>query len=281
MYLISDNAPKRQPHEQAHHRNCGEREGVSHRGCGAPLAGGFPARRLVSDRNEARLRNRYLADIKVKISFISANFKIRTVILETRPPHYLRCEGTGEDASVASTLKQTSEIFLTERPGVETQLRVKAKAEVFGRLGSFGLTVMKTKADRMWEEFNANVAAVLRQSPDIEDDEISARRPHDEAAQDFLRSPSAAASASAASLSATKPAKSKWWQRFVGPSQAGASDTARDLRLPSDIYVEFRCGDAVIKVLWPGGAHAEAATWLKSMTEKPRWSEPKPTPSDR
>jgi carbon monoxide dehydrogenase subunit G len=77
----------------------------------------------------------YLADIKVKISFISANFKIRTVILETRPPHYLRCEGTGEDASVASTLKQTSEIFLTERPGVETQLRVKAKAEVFGVLG--------------------------------------------------------------------------------------------------------------------------------------------------
>ena len=39
----------------------------------------------------------YLAEIKVKISFISANFKIKTTILETRPPHYLRCEGTGEE----------------------------------------------------------------------------------------------------------------------------------------------------------------------------------------
>ena len=40
----------------------------------------------------------YLANIKVKISFISANFKIKTTILETRPPHYLRCEGIGEDS---------------------------------------------------------------------------------------------------------------------------------------------------------------------------------------
>ena len=39
----------------------------------------------------------YLADIKVKISFVAASFKIKTTILETRPPHYLRCEGTGED----------------------------------------------------------------------------------------------------------------------------------------------------------------------------------------
>ena len=104
----------------------------------------------------------YLANIKVKISFISANFKIKTTILETRPPHYLRCEGIGEDSSVASSLKQTTEMFLTEQPG-GTEIRTKTHAEVFGRLGSFGLSVMKTKADRMWEEFGANLAAVLRQ----------------------------------------------------------------------------------------------------------------------
>ena len=104
----------------------------------------------------------YLANIKVKISFISANFKIKTTVLETRPPHYLRCEGVGEDSSVASSLKQTTEMFLTEHPG-GTEIRTKTHAEVFGRLGSFGLSVMKTKADRMWEEFGANLAAVLRQ----------------------------------------------------------------------------------------------------------------------
>src|SRR5271166_1522120 len=94
---------------------------------------GVQSVQVLSDRD-------YLAEIKVKISFISANVKIKTTILETRPPHYLRCEGTGEDSSVASSLRHTSEIFLTEQPGDQTELRVKAKAEVFGRLGSFGLT---------------------------------------------------------------------------------------------------------------------------------------------
>lgn len=205
----------------------------------------------------------YLADIKVKISFVAASFKIKTTILETRPPHYLRCEGTGEDSSVASSLKQTSEIFLTERPGGQTEIRVKAKADVFGRLGSFGLTVMKTKADRMWEEFGANLAAVLRQGP--ESGAVSAPRV---AATEPAAGWRAAAS-SAGAQSVGQPALSKWWQRVVGALQTGSSDTARAMRLPTDIYVEFQRGDAVIRVLWPAGAHAEAAAWLKNLTERP------------
>lgn len=51
----------------------------------------------------------YLASVKVKISFIAARFKIRTTVLETRPPYYLKSEGTGEDSSVGSSLKQSSE----------------------------------------------------------------------------------------------------------------------------------------------------------------------------
>lgn len=38
----------------------------------------------------------YLAEIKVKISFIAARFKVRTKIVESRPPDYLRIEGTGK-----------------------------------------------------------------------------------------------------------------------------------------------------------------------------------------
>jgi uncharacterized protein len=101
----------------------------------------------------------YLAEIKVKISFISARFKVRTRILETRPPFYLRCEGTGEDSAVASSMKQTSELFLTDLGDGTTEMLVKAKADVFGRLGTFGLSVMKTKVDRMWEEFGSNFKA--------------------------------------------------------------------------------------------------------------------------
>jgi uncharacterized protein len=103
----------------------------------------------------------YLAVIKVKISFISAKFRVRTKILESEPPFYLKCEGTGEDSAVASSVKQTSELFLTDLGGGSTEIRVKAKADVLGRLGAFGFSVMKTKVDRMWEEFCEKFEAVV------------------------------------------------------------------------------------------------------------------------
>ncbi|MEJ8821684.1 SRPBCC family protein [Variovorax humicola] len=101
----------------------------------------------------------YVAVMHVKIAFINAKFKLRTTIVEQRAPSYLRTEGTGEDASVASSLKQQSEIFLTPTADGGTELRIKVQVDVLGRLGTFGLSVMKTKADRMWEEFGANLAA--------------------------------------------------------------------------------------------------------------------------
>lgn len=103
----------------------------------------------------------YISHIQVKIAFVSARFKIKTTIVEMRAPNYLRSEGTGEDASVASSLKQSSEIFLTGQPDGKTELRMKINVDVLGRLGTFGLSVMKTKADRMWEEFGTNLSARL------------------------------------------------------------------------------------------------------------------------
>jgi len=107
----------------------------------------------------------YLAEMHVKIAFVSARFKIRTTVVETRPPHYLRSQGTGEDASVASSLKQVSELFLAELADGQTELRMKIKVDMLGRLGTFGLSVMKTKADRMWDEFGVNLAARLAPAP--------------------------------------------------------------------------------------------------------------------
>ena len=92
----------------------------------------------------------YVAEMHQKISFISAKFKLRTQIVEQRAPEYLRVEGTGEDASVASSLKQTSEVFLAPTADGGTELRIKVNVDVLGRLGAFGLSVMKTKADRLW-----------------------------------------------------------------------------------------------------------------------------------
>lgn len=103
----------------------------------------------------------YLALMHVKISFISANFKLRTRITDRRAPVYLRSEGTGEDIAVASSLKQSTEVFLTEVAHNKTQLRMKVHADLLGRLGTFGLSVMKTKANRLWLEFGENLTARL------------------------------------------------------------------------------------------------------------------------
>ncbi len=158
----------------------------------------------------------YVALMHVKIAFISAKFRLRTTIVEQRAPEYLRAEGTGEDASVASSLKQQSEIFLTPTADGGTELRIKVQVDVLGRLGTFGLSVMKTKADRMWEEFGANLAARIDGdgAPSTKVAPTAAQAP----APDALRTPAGApARAAPAAVLATAPSLSP------SPSPASAS----------------------------------------------------------
>lgn len=95
----------------------------------------------------------YLAEVRVKFSFISVQFRMRTVIVERRPPMYLRVTGTGEDSRIASSVSHESELFVTDMGDGQTEIRFQGKAQVFGKLGSFGLNMMKPKIDRMWSEF--------------------------------------------------------------------------------------------------------------------------------
>ena len=103
----------------------------------------------------------YLATIKVKISFVSASFRIRTVIAEQRPVAYLRSVGTGEDSALASSLRHETQIFLEPTPEGATLFKVESDVEVLGRVGAFGLSAMKTKADRLWTDFVEQLQARL------------------------------------------------------------------------------------------------------------------------
>jgi uncharacterized protein len=99
----------------------------------------------------------YIATMQVKLSFISANFKIRTVLNTVEPPSYLASQGQGEDKAVVSSFKQSSEMFLHPHGEGQTEFRFRATIDVLGRLGSFGLAAMRTKADRMWDELGENL----------------------------------------------------------------------------------------------------------------------------
>ena len=206
----------------------------------------------------------YVAVMKVKISFISARFKLKTRIVESDAPRYLRAEGTGEDTSVASSLKQVSEMWLAERDGGGTELRMKVKVDVLGRMGTFGLGVMKTKADRLWDEFGVNAAARLATG---EGSVVSARTAFDKAP---VVAPAVATAS--APVPATAPAAVSVVAQ-VAPLAvpAGARQVpapgfwARLFGARQDIRVEVQRGDTRIVVSWPVQAAPECAAWLRSL----------------
>ena len=209
----------------------------------------------------------YIAQIHVKISFISAKFKLRTTIVEQRAPHYLRCEGTGEDASVASSLKQQSELFLAELPDGRTELRMKVKVDVLGRLGTFGLSVMKTKADRMWEEFGQNLVARLEGGPPVAAAPAPAPVIQTAAPASVAVAARPVATVAAPAPVATPPAAVPappaaagrgWWSRLVN----GSAPHGRHIR------IELQRGDTLLKVDWPVDAAADCSAWLRDVTSR-------------
>ncbi len=207
----------------------------------------------------------YVSVIHVKIAFISAKFKIKTTIVEQRVPHYLRTEGTGEDASVASSLKQSSEIFLTERDDGQTELRMKIHVDVLGRLGTFGLSVMKTKADRMWDEFANNLAARLAPAVEPETATVNATEPTLSAETSSAPSNAVTAARSvheaAGPLASVQKQPAGWWARVFGPFSRQSPEAAPPAW--PHIRVDLKRGETVITVYWPLQASAECRAWLQ------------------
>jgi uncharacterized protein len=209
----------------------------------------------------------YLAQMQVKLAFINAKFKIHTTVVEQRAPHYLRSVGTGDDASVASSFKQVSEIELERTEAGHTALRMAIRVDLLGRLGSFGMNVMKTKSDRLWEEFGRNLMARAVASAPPTAALAAPTAPVRDAGTVAVHDPQAQAASTQrpaiASLPFTArhgiPVRAGWWRRLFAPAAAGPGAQ----RLPNDICIEVRRGDATVTVLWPAQDGAECAAWLR------------------
>ena len=76
-----------------------------------------------------------------------------TEITEEQPPHRLLCVTKGEEGGKASMLTATSEIVLSEGDNKSTAIRCSSEVAVVGRLGKFGLGIMKKQAGRLAAEF--------------------------------------------------------------------------------------------------------------------------------
>jgi len=209
----------------------------------------------------------YVALMKVKISFISAKFKLHTQVVEQREPEYLRVEGTGEDASVASSLRQTSEVSLISTPEGGTELGLKVRLDLLGRLGTFGLSVMKTKADRMWDEFSRNLAERIdgrASGAEAEPAVAETSNTEGEAAGGYTvdgtgANPRPAARAAPPVEAVRKP--SGWVARILG--------MGRPCPASGVIRVEIRQSDRIVAVEWPVEAADQCQDWLRELLMRP------------
>jgi carbon monoxide dehydrogenase subunit G len=160
----------------------------------------------------------YRARIRVKIAFISAHFDIRTVITETDPPTFLRAEASGEDGKIGSSVSAKVEMRLTPTGDSQTELCVKAKADVLGRLGTLGLNPMRTKAEGMWGQFCEALALQLSGgSPAAET-----------AASSSTIAPASRAAAKAAPAPGTPTRRSGWLSWFAPRSEVFRAEIERN-----------------------------------------------------
>ena len=109
----------------------------------------FPGCQSVSPLGE----DKYEAAIKVSIGPIKTVFNVNFEITEKRPEEFLAYLSRGEEGNRASRLKANSTLTLSPLDGGRTEVVYTSDLSVVGRLGKFGLGMMKNKADTMGDEF--------------------------------------------------------------------------------------------------------------------------------
>ena len=105
----------------------------------------------------------YRAVIAVKVGPIAARFTILVEVEEEIEPRLLRTRSRGEEGSRASAVNSANILKLSEPAPGRTEVAWSAEAAVTGRLGKYGLGVMRKKAEalsaRFVEDFRARVEA--------------------------------------------------------------------------------------------------------------------------
>ena len=97
----------------------------------------------------------YLAKVRVQVGVIKAEFNVQVEVESETPPAELRSRTRGEEGSRASSISAENVLRLTARGPDETEVYYASEVSVVGRLGKFGLGVMKKKAQSVGREFAA------------------------------------------------------------------------------------------------------------------------------
>lgn len=97
--------------------------------------------------------NAYRASVKVAIGPIKTTFNIVVEVIEQHPPTLWTSVIRGEEGGKASSLNARSQLHLFAIDSDRTEVRYASEVSIFGRLGKFGLGVMKKRAEALGDEF--------------------------------------------------------------------------------------------------------------------------------
>jgi uncharacterized protein len=102
--------------------------------------------------------NAYKASVRVALGPIATTFNATIEIVTEEPPTRLVCTTRGEEGGKASSLTAQSELVLSKLDASRTTVHYRSELSIFGRLGRYGLGMMKKKAETIGAEFAAAFA---------------------------------------------------------------------------------------------------------------------------
>lgn len=95
----------------------------------------------------------YKAVMGVSIGPISASFNVDVEIVTERPLEEVVTRTRGEEGTRASSVSAESVLRLEEAGDGETRVHYASEVSLVGRLGKFGLGMMRKKAEALGREF--------------------------------------------------------------------------------------------------------------------------------
>lgn len=101
----------------------------------------------------------FAGTLKVKVGPVTVRLEGRIVVAERdRDGLTSRLEITARERRIASSVSATTILTLIPTADRSTEMRVHTDASILGKLGEFGQSVMRRKADQMVAEFARNAA---------------------------------------------------------------------------------------------------------------------------
>jgi carbon monoxide dehydrogenase subunit G len=103
----------------------------------------------------------FLATVRVEVGPIKSKFNLDVSIDAEEPPSVILSTTRGEEGTRASTLSSKNRLELRALDERTTEVAYSADVTLVGRLGRFGLGMMKKKADSLGASFGRAFTAMV------------------------------------------------------------------------------------------------------------------------